>query len=837
MTLGIASRIARRELRGGIRGFRVFLACLALGVAAIAAVGTVRESIQRGLQSQSGILLGGDASVELEYRFADTAERAWLAAQGPLSEIVDFRSMAVAGDERALTQIKAVDAAYPLVGAVSLDPEMPLPEALAGADGVPGAVMDPMLMARLGLVAGDPFRLGTRDFVVTAALVREPDNATGGFELGPRTIVRTADLDGTGLIGEGTLFETQYRLTLPQDADFDTLKAEAEEALGRGARWRDRRTGPRGVTRFVERLFAFLTLTELAGLIVGGVGISAAVRAYIDEKVETIATLKTLGAERRTIFGVYALQVLILSLVGIAVGLVLGLGLTLGAAPLISARLPVPAEFGVYGTPLAEAALYGALIAALFTLWPLTRTEEVRAAGLFRDVGHAAGRPRAVWLWTTAGLLTVLVGAAALLSGLMMLTVWSALGLAAAFAALVGAAWLVRRLASGAGRARALRGRTPLRLALGAVGGPGAETASVILSLGLGLSVLAAIGQVDWNLRQAIAEDLPDVAPSFFVVDIQPDQIDAFREKLAARPGVVRVETAPMLRGFVLRINGRPAEEVAGNHWVVRGDRGITYAAAKPEGTVVTAGEWWPEDYAGPPLMSFSAEEGAEIGLKLGDEVTVDILGREISAKIASFREVDFSNAGMGFVISMSSGALAGAPHTYIATIYGEAGEDAGIMRDLGRSFPNITLISVRDAIGQVSGMLAGIASAVTWAASVTLLTGAIVLIGAAAAGTRARTYEAAMLKTLGATRGSILSSFALRSALTGAAAGAVAVIAGGLGGWAVIRFVMEGDFRFSATSAGVIVAGGIALTLLAGLAFAWRPLAARPARILRARE
>ncbi len=832
-----AFRIARRELRGGVRGFRVFLACLALGVAAIAAVGTVRESIERGLEREGAVILGGDASVELEYRFAEPEERAWLETLGEVSEIVDFRSMAVAGEERGLTQVKGVDAAYPLIGAVELRPEMPLEEALAGADGVPGAVVDEILVERLGLELGDHFRLGTKDFALRATLLREPDSVTGGFGLGPRTIVRTDDLQGAGLLGAGTLFETEYRLRLPAGADLDALQAATESELGRGADWDDRRNAARGVSRFVDRLSAFLVLTGLAGLAVGGVGISAAVRAYLDQKIETIATLKTLGAERATIFNAYALQIGLLTVCGIAAGLAVGVAISLVAAPLIEARLPVPAAFGIYPRPLAEAALYGALAATLFTLWPLARTEEVRAAALFRDVGHASGQPRALWIWLTALLLASLVGAAALLSGLPFLTLWSAGGLVASFLVLVGAAWAVRRLARRAARMRGLRGLTPLRLALGSVGGPGSETASVVLSLGLGLTVLAAVGQIDWNLRQAIQRDLPEVAPSFFVVDIQPDQIDGFLARLEEDPGVGRVETAPMLRGFVVGINGRPAEEVAGDHWVVRGDRGITYSAEKPENTVLTAGEWWPADYDGPPLMSFAAEEAAEIGLELGDDITVDVLGREITAEISSFREVDFSTAGIGFVLSMNPGALQGAPHTYIATIYADEAAEGAILRDLGRAYPNITLISIRDAIDRVSEVLEGIAAAITWGAAVTLLTGGIVLIGAAAAGARGRTYEAAVLKTVGAARRTILADFALRSALMGAAAGIVAIVAGGLGGWAVTHFVMETDFRFALASAVVIVAGGIAATLLAGLAFAWGPLAARPAAVLRARE
>lgn len=844
MTLAVATRIAKRELRGGLRGFRVFLACLSLGVAAIAAVGTVRESISAGLQREGAVILGGDASIGLTYRFAEPEERAWMeGVADQVSEIVDFRSMAVVqrGDvtERGLTQVKGIDATYPIYGATVLEPEMPLAQALDGAEGLPGAVMDRVLVDRLSLTPGDTFRMGTQDFHLSAILVREPDGASGGFGLGPRTLVRTEALGDSGLLQPGTLFETAYRLRLPAEADVAALASEAETALeGAGLRWQDRRDGAPGVSEFVDRLGAFLVLVGLAGLAVGGVGVSAAVRAYLEGKTGVIATLKTLGADRATVFQTYMIQIGVLTVLGLAIGLALGALVPLAFAPFIEARLPVPAAFGLYPRPLAEAALYGALAALLFTIWPLAQTEEIRAATLFRDVAfRSGGWPRPLWIVVTLGLLGALVGAAALLSGLATLTIWSAAGMLVAFVTLVIAAEAMRRLARRAARTHALRGRSTARMALGSVGGPGAETTSVILSLGLGLSVLAAIGQIDSNLRGAIARDLPDVAPSYFVVDIQNGQLSGFKERLDDMDSVETVESAPMLRGIITGINGRPAAETAGDHWVLEGDRGITYSVAPPEGAVITDGTWWAEDYSGPPLVSFAAEEAEEMGLSLGDTLTINVLGRDIEAEITSFREVDFSTAGIGFILSMNPGALAGAPHTHIATIYAEQAAEGAILRDLAEAYPNITAIRVRDAIDRVTDVLGGIAAAVTYGALATLITGGIVLIGAAAAGVRARTYEAAVLKTLGATRGAILTNFALRSALLGAAAGIVAVIAGGLAGWAVTTFVMNTDYVFEPVSAISIVTAGVLATLIAGLVFAWGPLSARPARVLRARE
>lgn len=839
----IAWTIARREMRGGLRNFRIFLACLALGVAAIAAVGSVRMAVQEGLSREATAILGGDAEMRFTYRFANDAEKVWMAENAiKTSEIVDFRSMAVVSrdseDERALVQVKGVDDLYPLYGSVALRPPLPLDEALATTD-LPGAVMDQVLIDRLGLSPGDKFSLGQQAFELRAALTTEPDSAAAGFSLGPRVIVRRDALAQSGLIADGTLYESRYRLQLPADARLANLKANAEELFNdSGLRWRDRRNGAPGLTRFVERLGSFLVLVGLAGLAVGGIGVSAAVRSYLDAKTETIATLKTLGATGRTIFATYFIQIGLLASLGIAIGLSLGAGIPALLGPLLADRLPVPALFALYGKPLAEAALYGGLTAVIFTLWPLARARDIRAAGLFRDAAAPETRlPRWPYLFGTLLLTILLVGTAALLSGMIKLTLWSAAGILAALIVLFGASHATRRISAYLARGRVARGRSALRLALGSVGGPGGESAAVILSLGLGLTVLATVGQIDSNMRNVISGQLPDIAPAYFVVDIQNTQLEPFLDTASSQSGVTQIDTAPMLRGIITRINGQPAKVVAGEHWVLRGDRGVSYAATPPKDAELTEGSWWDADYDGPPIMSFAAEEGMELGLTLGDKLTVNILGRDITAEITNFREVDFGNMGINFIMIVNPGALAGAPHSHIATIYADEAAEAPLLRSVATAFPNITAIRTRDAIARVADTLRALAAATSWGAGATLLTGFMVLIGAAAAGERKRVFEAAVLKTLGATRARILTSFALRSAILGAAAGLVAIAAGGIAGWAVMTFVMDTDFTFAPLSAILIVLGGALASLAAGLLFAIRPLAAAPARILRAKE
>lgn len=837
---GLGWRIARREMRhefgGGMRGFRVFLACLILGVASIAAIGTLREGIRSGLADQGAVILGGDAELRFTYREASAEERAWIDQNADrVSEVTEFRTMAVLGEDRVLTQVKAVDGQYPIYGTPVLDPEIPLSEALAPKDGIASAVMDPVLADRMGLAIGDSFALGATQFRLAARLMREPDSSGAGIGLGPRTLVRKVDLDGSGLLEAGSMYETNYRLALPAGTDLDAAEARAETHFeGEGIRWRDSRRAAGGVERFVNRISSFLVLVGLAGLAVGGVGIAQAVRAWAERKTETIATLKAMGAGTSLIRMIFMSQVVVVGVLGIVIGVALGAGAPVLLSGPIANALPFPAEIGFAPRAAFEAAVYGALVAGIFALWPLERMVLVRPAALYRAAGPVEGRPGKGALIGIIVLVALLIAVAIGLSSSKLLSAATLGGVLAALGVLALIGRGIRGFAGGL--ARRVRGRPMLRAALAAMGAARGETMATILSLGLGLSVLSAVGQVDAGLRNAIATDLPGIAPAYFMLDIQPDQIGPFTDQVAAMPQISKMETAPMLRGSITKINGRPSNEFP-EHWVLRGDRGITYAATIPATTPVIAGEWWDADYDGPPLVSFAAEEAAEIGLTIGDELTVNILGRDFTAKIASLREVDFSTAGMGFVMVFDPSTLKSAPHTNIATLYTEEADEAGVLRALAKEYPNVTAIRVRDAIARVSEAMAAIARATALAAGVTLLTGFAVLIGAAAAGERERAREAALLKTLGASRASVLGSFALRAGMMGLSAAMVALIIGVAASWSVMVLVMEASFIFAPWPAFWILAGGVGITLLAGGLFAWRPLGARPAGILRAQD
>ncbi len=814
----------------------MFVACLGLGVAALAGVGSVLTAVETGLQRSGRDLLGGDIELRLVHRFASDEERSHLSGLGELSEIVEFRgNVEVPAGDRAFARIKAVDSLYPLYGEVSLDPPMPLSQALA-ADPLPGLVAAPELAARLGLHPGDTVQLGSGRYVFRAKLLSEPDRSGGGFSFGPRVIVPIESAVDSGLLAPGSLYYPHYRLRTDPGLDIAAAQARAEDLFpDAGWRWRDRRSGAPGVERFVQRIGAFLSLVALASLALGGIGAGAAVRAYLQRKTATIAILRSLGAGRGTVAAVFLLQVAAIATLGVALGLVAGGGITLAAGPALAAVLPVPTAFDVYPAPLLRAAAAGYLTALLFALPPIARACGVSAAALFRDE-VAPAHARISWRWRAAMALAaaMLLGIAYAFFGDPLLVTWFAVFFAATLVAL---AFLGEGVARVARRVAPAIGLPPLRRALAQIGGAGGDARGIAVSVGTSIAILVAVALTEYGLRGAITSLSGGDPPDYFVLDIPNDRLDAFRETASAAG---RAETAPMLRGFVTGLNGVRAAEAEIHpdaDWVLRGDRGMTYAARQPEDARLVAGSWWPEDYSGDPLVSFSAESAIGLGLDVGSTVTVNVLGRPLTATVANLREIEWRGLGMNFLMVFNPAALSAAPHTHIATTYLPDDSADGFLRALAECCPEATAVSVREGVESVRVTLGQIAAAALWGSGVTLMTGFAVLAGVAAAGQRRQLYESAIFKALGASRREILAAIALKWSVLGASAAVIALALGAGGAWAVLRFVMETEFLFSLPVAALTVLAGAGASLVAGVAFAGSALRASPASLLRARD
>jgi putative ABC transport system permease protein len=696
-------------------------------------------------------------------------------------------------------------------------------------------VVEDSALTRMKLALGDRVKVGDATVELRAILLREPDRGLNAFaSLGPRLMMPFEALADSGLTQAGSLLTWQYRIRLPQGRS-DAAVAEKIKERFPQAGWRVESLAQAGggIRFWLDRLTQFISLVGLASLLVGGVGVGNAISSFLATRLRTIATLKCLGAPERLVFTTYFLQIALVSLLGVLIGLVVGAGLPFAAQSLIAELLPVRARIGLYFRPLAMAAAFGFLVSLLFALLPLVRARAVSAATLMRGAvvarARLARRDLAMIAFTALALAAFTVATASERRN----TAWFVLGTLAAFIAFPllarGLMWLAARV------------RKPrfaaLRLALANLHRPGAPTPIVMLSLGLGLTVLVATALIEGNLRDQITQRIPKDAPAFFFVDIQSSQMPEFEKAVASVPGAGALEKVPSLRGRITRIKGVPVGEMTvpvEARWAVDGDRGVTYSATAPEGARIVAGEWWPPDYRGPQLVSFDANLAAAFGLSIGDSITVNVLGRDIDARISSLRRIEWQTLSINFVFVFSPGLLDKAPHTFLATVKATPQAEEAIFRLVTGRFPNVTVVRIRDAIETASEILGNIGLATRLIGLLSILAGVLVLAGAMLATQRRRVHEAVVMKVLGATRARIAGIFAWEFAALGLSTAVAAVAAGSLAAYLVVTRLMNLSWTFLPAVAVAVALGAMALTLAFGLAGTLAALRQRPLALLR---
>jgi putative ABC transport system permease protein len=838
----LSIQLARRELRTGLSGFRIFISCLILGVMVIAGVGMVNKAIVGGLNANARILHGGDIDLRLLSRPATPEQITYLRNNtAALSVMSDFRAMAQHPDtkRRELIELKAVDAPYPLLGTVKLDPAIQLQDALKTKNGVWGAAVSNALLQKLNRTIGDRIKVGEVEFVVRARIESEPDEVASVFEFGPRFMIHQNALPSTQLIQPGSQIHFHYRLKLTKPNDtgpwIKNLKLTFPTA---GWRIRTKENAAPGVRRFIERMTLFLTFVSLSTLLVGGIGIGNAVRSYLDRQTPVIATLKCLGAPRNLIFLVYFIQILFLSAVGITAGLILGTILPLIGLALITDSLPVRPLITFYPVPLIIAAVFGILTTVTFSLWPLGRAREIPAAQLFRDriePGHARpGRAIMLAFLTCAALLAALTVFTASDKGFALWfiggTIITLILLRLGATLLMALARRFKKIGNSTSNAAWQHGLVNLYR-------PGAATPNIVMSLGVGLSVLVAIISIEQNLRYQIDSRIPEQAPAFFFIDIQPHQINAFQKEIKSIPGAQTLRHAPTLRGRIVAINGTPVEKAkieAGVRWAVRGDRALTYARTPAPETEIIEGAWWPPDYKGPPLISFDAKVAKGFGVGIGDTLTFNILGRNITAKIASLRNIDWRSLRFDFAVIFTPGVLENAPHTHLAALQAPPELEQTIEQRIAEQFSNVTSIRVRDALEAAANMLSGISAAVQGAASIALIAGALVLGSVIAAGQERRIYDAVIFKVLGARRRNTLKTFLVEYGILGFCTGTIAAAIGTLMAWGVVTYLMGMTWSFFPGGILTVLVICLSLTIALGFSGTWRALGAKAAPYLR---
>lgn len=839
MNIALAFRLARREMRSGLSGFRIFFASLVLGVMAIAAVESLSEAFLTGLAQQGQVLLGGDMSVGLVHRETTPAEHAFLTRYGAVSETASMRAMAYAikngaEDERQLVELKAADRRYPLYGRVRLSPDIALPDALTCDRDICGAVAEPTLLDRLHIARGGIIRVGSQNFRVNSVLASEPDRISGGFSLGPHLLISDTALRRTGLVTLGSLIEYNYRVAAPASSTEEFRRAAIRAFPNAGWEIRTRDNPTPGTRSFIDQVTMFLTLAGLTVLAVGGVGAGQSISAFLDRKRSEIAIFKSLGADGALIFAAFFIQIMAIAALAVLVGAIFGALVPFLVEALYGGSLPIPAALGLYSKPLLLAGAFGVLAAAAFAIPPLARMREIAPASLFRDI---VDRRHAPIRWPVI-LASGIAGVAILL---LALAIAPSRFFAAEFLCGIAGGLLILRLVAGVLRwsiARLPRASNAhLRLALANLVRPGAATAGIVTALGLGLTLLTTVTMLGHTITAQVTDELPESAPSFFFIDIQPDEAAAFDRVVSRFSSAQDYRRTPMIRGRIISLKGVPARDAkvsSDSRWALSGDRGITYSATPPKDNEIVEGKWWPATYHGPTLISFDAALARGMGLKIGDDVGLNVLGREIDGRIANLRDVNFGSGRQNFVLILSPGLIDKAPHSFLATVRVSSKDEEPLYRAVTDAFANVSAIRVKDAITQVSAMLQQLSVGVGAAALVTIVAGLLVLAGAIAANQRARLYTAAILKVLGATRGQLFAIYAIEYGLLGVTCGALAIGFGSTIAWAIAKYVFDLPFDFDLRTAAFTVIGGGAATLAMGLAGSWRALAARSAQQLR---
>lgn len=841
MKAAFLARMAVREARSGWRRLLFFLLSIAVGVGALVGIASFSANLEQAVRREARTLMAADLEVASNQPLADgprAAIAAWAAQGVRAAELAELPSMAATIDaaRTQLVEIKGVSPGYPFYGELVTEPAAPLEQLLAGGR----VVVEEALLLQLGLAVGEEIKLGSRSFAIAAILRREPDRIGGAFSLGPRVLMALEDVHATGLVTIGSRVRHRVLLAVPAGVD----AAEVESSLT--AAVPAERVQVRGFAEaqptlrlFLARMGDFLRLATLVTLVLGGLGVAQSVRVFLQQKRDTIAVLKVLGATTREVTLIYVIQCMGLALLGGLLGLGLGALIQAALPGVVGQVVPVEVTLGLVPAAAAQGLAVGLITALLFALLPLLAIRGVSPARILRRDEEATPsardrRARALAVLVLGG---GLVALAAWLAGSWRLGSMFVGGLAAASlllsAAAAGTLALLRRLP----RARGLA----LRQGLGNLGRPGSQAVAVVVSLGLGVAVIAQIQLVQSGLLARVADDAPADAPNFFFIGILPDQVDRFREILAAHDAAAGAQLVPIVQARLASLAGR---EVAGMQFADEAEErfytrefAVTWLADLPDGNVVVDGAWWTaEEAAREAWVSVEESLIQRLDVGVGDEVVFDIQGVRVATRVTSARSVDWGRLQTNFFFILTQRALTGAPAAWVATARSQPGPEArrALQAAVVGALPNVTAIDAAEVIARVQTMVDRVAGVIRFMAGASVLAGVVILGGSIAATRFRRVREAAIFKALGATRGVLLRALAVEYAVLGLVSGVVGTGVGAALAWGVLTLVMRVPWSAPPALLWMLPLATAVLTLLVGLVALLGVIAEKPLAVLR---
>lgn len=845
MSLAFYFRSLLRESRGSRGRLVFFIACLAVGVSAVVAVAGLSASLDEGIRLEARQLLAADLSIEGNRPIPPEVESAVDALPGARRTRIRETVTVAAAPAREgrpgpsqLVELKVVEGEYPFYGNLETRPARPLSELLR-----PGTtVVASELLSRLGLAVGDTLQLGGEPFRIAGVVLSEPDRISISLTLGPRVFLSGEGFARTPLAGRGS--RIGHRLLVKLGSSGPAVEDAAEQlknALPTPEFFRVEtyKEAQPALRRNIARVERYLGLVALLSLFIGGIGVAQSVRAWLAGRLDAIAILKCLGLRPREVFPLYLGQTVLLGLAGSLAGIAAGAAVQLALPSLFPDLIPAELIRPWQPAALLRGLGLGVGVAVLFSLPPLAAVLRVPPSRVLRRDAEPLPRHRWVGGATAAALILGVWGMASAQSESFLLGAQFTGGVALVTAALAGAAWLVSRAVRRLPRdfARSLS----LRHGLAALARPGAAAGGAVVALGLGVLVVLAMSLVERRLSAQLAADIPEDAPSAFLVDIQPRQWAGVREILD-RTGAQEVRSVPVVMGRLTAIDGVGVEELArnsrrsgregGRRWALSREQRLTYLEELPEDNKVVAGALWSDPQRAE--VSVEQEYADDIGVRLGSTVSFDIQGIPIDVTVTSIRTVDWQSFGINFFMVVEPGVLEQAPQQRLATARLPRGGEQRIQDLIAASYPNITLLRIREILEKILKVMGRIGLGIRFLGGFTVIAGIAILAGAVSAGSARRGREVALLKTLGVTRRGVAATFAVEYALIGLVAGTIGAVGGTFLAWGVLTRGFEIPWELDPLSIAAAIVASVILTVIAGLAASLRALERRPIEVLR---
>ena len=825
---------------------------LAVGVAAVVSVAGLSAALDDGIQAQARELLAADLEVKSRRPIADDVATAAAGIDGArtarvieLASVVSVPAGTSQSDDpgdSVLCELKAVEPGYPFYGTLQLRPNRKL-EDLVNRQQV---LVVPELLDRLAVAVGSDLKIGNAVFRIAGVIDSEPDRLEISFTLGPRVLLSVDGLERTGLIGLGSRVTYKLLAALPAGVTADEVTraaAAVRAAIGDSsvASVETYLEAQPALRRGLGRVESFLGLVALLSLLIGGIGVSQAVRAWISGRLHAIAILRAIGVRPREIFALYLGQTAVLALIGSGAGAVIGSLVAAAVPTVLGGILPVPIEVGWQPGAMVRGLVLGLGVAVLFGLRPLFEVTRVRPVRVLRQSVEPlpTSRPVTIGLWSI--LVAGIAVAATFQSGSLIRGLWFALGIVAATAALTVGAWLVMRTVSATPRRR---GSVVLRHGLAALARPGAGTLGAVVALGLGVVTVLGMHLVQGRLAAELDADLPAGAPTAFLVDIQPDQWPEVEQALNDA-GAVGIDSVEVVMARLRTVAGVPVSELAARdrdenrgrdrRWVFTREQRLTSLAELPDDNVIVEGSLW--SYADRAEVSIEKDYAEDLGVGVGDTLVFDIQGVEIELLVSSIRTVDWSQFTINFFLVVEPGVLDNAPRFRIAAAKVPQASETDLQNRLAATFPNVTLLRLREVLEKVVAVLEQVAFGVRLLGAFTVLAGIAILGGAISAQAVRRGREVALYKTLGMTRAQVVLVFAVEYALVGLVAGAIGATGAVALAYSVTHFGMQIEWDWAPLSILGAVVLTVVLSIFAGLAASTRALAVRPLAVLRQGE